>query len=155
MARRGRVRVELVGDKELRDKIRKLGDNVRKANSQAAREGAEPIRVEANSNAPGPHILARQSKIMSTEDQAVVDIGPDKDHWYYQFTETGAGPHEIQGSAFLAFEGSSGLVITKVVKHPGVKARPFLRPAMRHNREAAQKLAGEVFLREIAKVTTP
>lgn len=149
----GRSRVELVGEAELRDKIRRLGDLVRQANSKAARAGAEPIQEEANRNAPGPHVLALQSKINSTEDQAIVDIGPDKEHYYYQFIETGATAHEIKGKGVLAFMGRKGLVITKAVKHPGIAAKPFLRPAMAHNRDAAQKRAGEVFRAEIDKVS--
>ena len=154
MAKRG-VRVELIGEKELRAKLHQLGDLVRQANSQAARSGAEIIRADAASNAPGPHVLARQSKLNSTEDQAVVDIGPDKDHYYYQFFETGATGHEIRGSKYLAFMGSKGLIITRSVKHPGMAAHPFLRPAMTKNKDAVQKRAGEVFLAEINKVTTP
>lgn len=150
---RGRVRTELVGDKELREKLHRMGDLVRQANSKAARAAEEPIVAEANSLAPGPHILALQSARESTEDLAVVDIAPDKEHWYYQFTETGAGEHEIKGNPLLAFEGDHGLVIIGKVTHPGMDAKPFLRPALMHNRDQAQKLAGEVFLREINKVT--
>jgi HK97 gp10 family phage protein len=146
-----KTRVELIGDKELMEKIHKMGDLVRQANSKAARAGAEPIKEQANANAPGPHILALQSKINSTEDQAIVDIAPDKDHWYYQFLETGATAHEIKGNP-LAFEGENGPVITKSVHHPGIAARPFLRPAMANNRDEVQKIAGEVFLAEINKV---
>ena len=145
------ARVELIGAEELGKKIHQLGDLVRQANSKAARAAEVPILDDANRNAPGPHILALQSKRESTEDLAVVDIGPDKDHYYYQFIETGATGHEIKGKTILAFLGRKGLVITKSVQHPGMAARPFLRPAMTKNRDAAQKKAGEVFLAEILK----
>jgi HK97 gp10 family phage protein len=146
------ARVELVGEKELRDKLHKLGDLVRQANSKAARSGAAIIREDAAINAPGPYILALQSKINSTEDQAIVDIGPDKDHYYYQFFETGATAHEIKGNKYLAFMGAKGLIITRSVQHPGMEAHPFLRPAMTKNRDAVQKRAGAVFMVEINKV---
>lgn len=154
--RRGRVRIELIGDKELKEQIRQLGDRVQAINSKACRAAQVPILDEANALAPGPHIIALQSKLESNENLAVVNIGPDKEHWYYQFDETGASAHEIKAGrsagARLAFKGISGLVITRSVNHPGKSARPFLRPAMTHNREQAQKIAGQVFLAEINKV---
>ena len=57
-----------------------------------------------------------------------VGIGPDKDHWFYQFSETGAAAHEINGSPLL-FQGREGMVKTARVSHPGMPAKPFLRPA--------------------------
>ncbi len=153
MGKRGRVRMELIGGKDLQQKLRALGSSVQAANNTAARAAQTPILNEASANAPGPHVMALQSPRESTEDLAVVNIGPDKDHWYYQFAETGAGAHEIKAkSKALAFEGRKGLVIVKSIQHPGRSARPFLRPAMAHNREAAQKLAGEVFLAEINRI---
>jgi HK97 gp10 family phage protein len=151
---RGRSRVELIGEAELKAKIQQLGDAVIQANSAAVRAAEVPILTEANANAPGPHILALQSKKESNENLAVVNIGPDKDHWYYQFAETGATAHEIKAKngKSLAFEGRNGLVITKSVKHPGRPAAPFLRPAMSHNRDAAQKLAGEIFRKGIERL---
>ena len=150
----GKSRVEIVGMDEMRKKIKALGDRVEKINSQAARAAAEPIKDDANANAPGPYILALQSKRQSNENIAMVDIGPDKDHYYYRFIELGASGHEIKfkKARALVFTGKKGLVMTGSVSHPGMKARPFLRPAMSKNRDKSQKIAGEVFLREINRV---
>ncbi len=106
-------RATLIGDVELRDKLRRMGAAVQKANSTAARAGAEPVKDQANAGAPGPNILAMQSKINSTEERAVVDIGPDKEHWYYQFFESGAMKHTIKAkkAKALAFVGRGGLVV--------------------------------------------
>ena len=153
---KGKVRVELIGDAELRDKLHRMGDNVRQANSKAARAGEVPIQEQANVGAPGPHILALQSKRESTEALAVVDIGPDKEHWFYQFFETGAIAHTIKAknAKALAFEGRNGLVVTQSVQHPGMKKKPFLKKSMTDNIDLVQELAGKVFLQEINKETT-
>jgi hypothetical protein len=153
---KGRIRVELIGDAELRDKIHRLGVGVQAANSKAARAAEVPIQMEASEGAPGPHILALQSKRESTETLAVVDIGPDKEHWFYQFFETGAIAHTIKAkkAKALAFEGRNGLVVTKSVQHPGMQKHPFLKMAMTHNIDLVQELAGKVFLQEINKETT-
>lgn len=155
MARKGKTRIELIGGDELRKKIHNLGDAVQGINRTAAQAAQKPIMDEANSLAPGPNIIALTSKKESTEDRSVVNIGPDKEHWYYQFIETGVSAHEMSGksSPVLAFMGRGGVVITKLVRHPGFAARPFLRPAMNHNRDQAQKVSGQVFLQEINRIS--
>lgn len=152
---RGRIRVELIGDKELHEKLHRLGIGVQNANSKAARAAEVPIQAEASAGAPGPHILALQSKRESTEDLAVVDIGPDKDHWFYQFFETGAIAHTIKAkkAKALAFEGRNGLVVIQSVQHPGMKKKPFLKKSMTNNIDLVREIAGKVFLEEINKET--
>lgn len=140
---------ELKGDKELKDKLEKLGTSARSSLLTAAEAGAEIVRVAANENAPAPHVEI-SSKV--EESRAEVSIGPDKEHWYYQFLETGAGPHEIKGNPYLAFEGRNGAVITKLVHHPGMAAKPFLRSAMDGNKDTASSAVGEVFRKEINKL---
>ena len=170
-------RVEIIGIKELRQIIHDMGEGVQKVNSKAGRSGGDLIAEIANEYAPGPHILSRQSKKESNENIAVMDIGPDKEHWYYQFLETGALPHEIKAGvtarrevwlpfghwrrakkedlanatagAKLAFQGINGLVIIGAVSHPGMKASPFLRQALTRNRDLIQEHVGKVFRAEI------
>ena len=43
-----------------------------------------------------------------------------------------------------AFEGSEGLVVTRGVGHPGMAARPFLRPAFDSRKKDARDQVGEV-----------
>lgn len=150
---RGATRFALLGDKELHEKLSRLGDRVRAANDRAARAAEAPILAEALSGAPGPHVMALQSKRASTEDQAVVDIGPTKEKWFYQFFETGAMGHVIKAKKgkVLAFEGRKGLVVIGAVQHPGMKKKPFLKKAMTDNRDLATKIAGDVFWKEIEK----
>jgi len=151
-----KMNVKIVGDAELKRKLDALGARARGALLDAAQAGGEVIQGDANRKAPGPHVVVGGEKV--TGGRAEVSIGPDKDHWYYQFHETGAGGHEIgpkkkrKGKA-IAFEGSNGLVVVGGAKHPGIPANPFLRPAMDGNREQAKDAAGKVFRDEIDKLT--
>ncbi|MBI9042923.1 MAG: hypothetical protein JEZ06_00470 [Anaerolineaceae bacterium] len=146
------TKVELVGDKELKHKLDLLGRRARAALLQATRAGAEPIRAQANSMAPSPHVEMSEVKLdLQVGGRAEIKIGPDKAHWYHQFAETGATAHEIKGAP-LAFLGNLGWVITGMVKHPGRPAAPFLRPAMVEVRDAVLREAGEVFRREIERL---
>lgn len=122
------VRVE--GLPELRQALESLGARTRGAVRQSATAGAEVIRLEAARRAPGPHIgkALKDSSRLSAE----MMIGPDSAHWYYQFAETGAAPHEIDGHTKKAiqFMGKQGLIVRRSVKHSGMAANPFLRPAI-------------------------
>src|SRR4030067_1033142 len=148
MARRG-VTIKLEGDKELNRKLDQLGARARGALLDAAEAGAEVIEAAAEQKAPGPHIVTGNQKVEGG--RAEVDIGPDKEHWYYQFFETGATAHEIAGSP-LVFEGDKGLIVTRKVNHTGMPAEPFLRPALSEKSEAAKDAAGERFKPEIDKL---
>lgn len=148
-----KMKIVMEGGEELKAKLRALGQAVVRINREAALAGAEVIEDAAEMRAPGPHIS--KEVVRADENQAEVAIGPDKEHWYYQFTETGATRHEIKAAkgGVLAFLGDSGLVITKKVDHPGMAAKPFLRPAMNTQRDAAKDKAGEVFREEIEKAS--
>jgi HK97 gp10 family phage protein len=127
--------VRLEGGEELLEALRAMDLNVKAELRAAVSAGAEIIREAANGLAPGPHIKMRVAR--ATASVVEVDIGPDAEHWYYRFHETGAAPHEIRGKALLAFEGSNGTVVTPRVSHPGMGASPFLRPAHDANEGAA------------------
>lgn len=143
------VKVEISGDAELKRKLELLGAKARAALLDAARSGAEEIEREADKLAPEPHIEIGDERVEGGT--AEVSIGPDDAHWYYRFFEFGATRHEIKGNP-LVFEGEKGLIVTRRVNHPGMPARPFLRPAADMRKEAAVKRVGETFRREIDKL---
>lgn len=143
------VTIKLTGDKELKRKLDQLGRRAQASLLKAAEAGAQVIEDAAEQKAPGPHIATGNQKIDGG--RAEVDIGPDEEHWHYQFFETGASGHEITGRP-LVFEGKQGLVVTRRVNHPGMPAEPFLRPAMSERREEAKDAAGKVFKAEIDKL---
>lgn len=174
-----KMKIVMEGGEELKAKLRALGQAVVGINREAALAGAEVIEDAAEMRAPGPYIS--KEVVREDENQVEVAIGPDKKHWYYQFIETGATSHEIKAgrsarrearqrdffgvianydadkasisAARLAFVGSNGLVITEKVNHPGMAARPFMRPAVNEKRDVAKDKAGEVFREEIEKAS--
>lgn len=141
--------IKLTGDLELKRKLEQLKARARGALLDAAEAGADVVQADADRRAPGPHIITGNKVVEGGK--ATVEIGPDKEHWYYQFAETGATAHEITGAP-LVFLGERGLIITRKVAHPGMDAHPFLRPALSTQRDAARDKAGEVFRREIDKL---
>lgn len=143
-----RVAVKLEGGEELLAKLRECGVNAKKSVAQAVKAGAEVIAVAAVEGAPPTH---RKGKRVSTRvtarkpDHVTVSVGPTKRHANLILFETGVAPHEIrpETAAALVFEGDEGLVITGGVSHPGMPARPWLRPAFDTRREAAEQVVGE------------
>ena len=147
------VVVNIEGREELKAKFERLGRAARgPALERAVLAGAEPIRDEANRRAPGPHIEAEISE--ASEQAAEVEIGPDREHWYYRFFEFGAGSHAIGPSKGRAirFPGSEGETIRFGVVHPGMEARPFLRSALDGRKDEATREVGEELRRGIEAV---
>ena len=95
-------------------------------------------------------MVAEEVKV---SDAAVeVGIGPDKDHWYYQFFETGAGRHPIgpESKKAIRFPGAEGQELVRFgVTHPGMAARPFLRPALDGQKAEAVRALGQELRRRI------
>jgi len=139
-----KISVDFKGDKELIAALRSMGTKVSATLVDAAEAGAEVIRSDAAGRAPGPHVTMQVTRRDAKRVQ--VDIGPDRDHWYYQFAETGSSPHRIKPNAkqALRFFAEGQGVIVRGVKHPGHSAKPFLRPAADENKERASSEVGRV-----------
>lgn len=121
-----RVSVKIEGGEELVKKLKRMGVDVGRVLESAATAGAEIIAQDASGRAPRP--LIRTETAERKGNSATVDIGPLDEVWYWRYLETGAQAHTIQGNP-LVFEGEAGLVVAWSVGHPGMAARPFLRPA--------------------------
>lgn len=122
-----------------------LGEPVTKA----ALAGGEVIRDAAEQNAPGPHVVAQAIQI--EPGFAAVGIGPDKAHWYYGLFETGVQAHVISVNTKMAIFGSSMAHPVFVANHPGIPARPFLRPAFDSSKAAVLDVVGRSFWVDIQK----
>ncbi|MCL5995497.1 MAG: HK97 gp10 family phage protein [Chloroflexi bacterium] len=136
---------KLEGGEDLLKQLKAAGGNVRKSQRAATKAGGEVIRVEAEANAPESR---RKKKVIikasfPQKDVCEVSIQIAKKAWHLKFAETGATAHEVSGNP-LVFEGTQGLVITGGVRHPGVPARPFLRPAFDSKSAEAEAAMGEV-----------
>jgi HK97 gp10 family phage protein len=149
-----KVSVVIEGDKELVAMMAKIGERVSGAVLQATQLGANVGVNAAKRRAPGPYIEMKVEK--STTRLAEVTIGPDKEHWYYQFFETGASGHEIDGNVkrALRFTMGSEEVVVKRVKHPGMAAEPFLRPALDENQAQIQEAMASEFRRVIESLSS-
>ena len=148
MATVAKLRIE--GSRELKQKLEMLQGKARAALMTSAEAGADPIRDEMQRLSPDGTLIFLGNQELG-DGTAEVDIGFDEEKWHLRFFEFGATDHEIKGSP-LAFEGESGLVITGSVQHPGMPAKPFMRPAADSKKDEARDAAGEVFKKEIDKL---
>jgi hypothetical protein len=142
-----KVEIEIEGGEELLKALERSYVNADKALDEATLAGGEVVRREANRLAPSPDV---EVEVEREGERAVAKIGPHKDKWYLRFFELGATSHEITGLP-LAFEGRAGLVITGRVDHPGMAARPFLRPAIDSKQDAARDAVGVVLKRAVER----
>ena len=125
-------RVEIKGESELLQKLEQMGANVRAEVKAAALAGAAVIESATSAKARG-ELGVSAATVQGRAGTVTVSVGPEKDDWYYRFFEFGAAPHMIRpkagkGRRYLIFQGGQGRVYTRRVHHPGMQARPFLRP---------------------------
>jgi len=139
--------VKIEGMDELLKELEKMGAEAEVVMVEAALAGARVIAGIANVRAPGPHV---EVEVLSrANNRAEVGIGPDRKHWYYLFSELGASPHPITTTRrqALRFFGDEGDAFAPQVAHPGMPAKPFLRPAMDENKDQAVAEVGDTFKR--------
>jgi HK97 gp10 family phage protein len=140
-----RVSVKVEGGPELIAKLRKMGVDVDQVLEAAATAGAQMIAETANGKAP--RRLIRTETAERRAGRVTVDVGMPDEVWYWRYLETGAGPHGITGSP-LMFEGDQGTIVTGAVSHPGMAARPFLRPAFDAEKDNAADETGKVIKKQ-------
>lgn len=147
-----KVELKIEGDKELVAILQRLGAGLMQAVQFATEDGAEVAKNEAIMRGPGPFIITKVGKV--ERGKAEVGIGPDRAHWYYVFFETGVDRHEIDGNMkkALRFDFGGEEVIVKRIKHPGMAAEPFLRPALEENQERIKAAMGETFREVIERL---
>lgn len=120
------------GGKELQDLLSTLPASLEKNILRGAlRSGAKEILAEAKLNVPVKSGDLRDSLRISTKSKngivyANVKAG-NKKAFYSRFVEFGTAAHNISASkGFLSFGG----IFAKSVNHPGITAKPFMRPAV-------------------------
>lgn len=89
----------------------------------------------------------------ATIDQVVVKIGPNKKlDWRAHFIEFGVRPHVITAKrARVLADKETGDLFGRGAHHPGLRADPFIRPALDENAEAAALLFAEELDKMIIK----
>lgn len=120
----------------------------------AMRQGANVIRDEIKQNVPVRSGDLRDSIKVSTGSRkgvvkATVRVGNRK-AWYAHLIEyTGAAAHSIsaKGKGMLSFGG----FFSKSVQHPGMQAKPFVRPALDGRANDAIQAVGDQVRKRLTK----
>jgi HK97 gp10 family phage protein len=124
----------------------KMAANVLRGSMRAA---AKPVLDEArNSVAKRSGALSKSLRISTRRRGQIVSATLKTDIFYSRFIEFGAAAHEIKptNKKSLFFAG----LFREVVQHPGIKPKPFMRPAMDRKASAALIAAGEYTKRRLA-----
>jgi len=145
-----RVDIKLQGDKELIAFLERIGQIGEQYLAQGAVDGGKLLEHHMESDAPGPFIASGISK--QGPGFVEVVIGPDKEHWYYVFTEFGASPHEMpdpKRRGLKVLHGPDGEKYSVWLKHPGMIAAPFIRPTLDTKQTAAYEAVAAPIRRAI------
>lgn len=145
-----KVRAEVKGGEELLRKLKEIQLDVKSVLKEAANAGGEVILSAAKDMAPGPHLVMETTESKKTH--ATVKIGPDKEHWFYRFIESGVVAHEVRPKNRRALQIDEST--WAMFAYPsGFPARPFLRPAFDDREKEATDAAGDT-LKEAVERTT-
>ena len=140
------VTAKVEGSEQLLKELVALGGNVRSTARTAMRAGARVIQEEAERNASALGTRAGKHTRIQAHSQVkgviTLAVAPSKKKWWFRYFETGVTAHEITGDP-LVFEGEAGLIIIGGVHHPGMAARPWLRPAFDAKQQAAVAAVGD------------
>ncbi len=154
----------------LKFKFRWLGKDGLKAMRKASRKAGEILRDEASRLAPRLKGTLQDEMTMRTRKESdssiELEVGPSKKAWYARFVERGTKPHmirprrakvlaagnsmSINAATFTDFM-SKGAVFGMTVHHPGIKATPFLGPAVESKGDEAAAVYWFVFNQSVDK----
>lgn len=115
----------------------KAGSDITQIASTLIKDAATQIQSVSQSLAPVKTGALRSSITITYETSTKAIIGPHVIYGAYQEFGTGSrgefptGPYEIRprNKKYLTFKINGRWVRTKLVKHPGVAAQPYMRPA--------------------------
>jgi len=149
------VWISVAGAAQIQKALQEATNRAANILEEATLSGAEVIRAEAERNAPrDTGGLAENIEMIVTEksrDKINVAIGPDvakpnrkaKRHFYGLFVEFGTQAHTIKARAGRALR--IGDEFKAVAEHPGMRPRPFMRPALDSKQKSVQdKIADEL-----------
>lgn len=190
---RGGIGLDPASVEKFKKQMEELRNSVRKEIvEKALYAGGGVIHDAAENKAPGPHIVVEVmtgAELMKGWSSAAAQginakymyavIGPDKEHWYYRFSEYGTKSHGVKrrkrtvkeitarmGASrdqrrsikksfagkrpAMVFEINGKMIFTRQVR--GVAAKPFMRPAIDSNGNAGVRELGEILASEIEQV---
>ena len=135
----GTIRVELIGDKELKRKL--VGERADKPVSRFLDRAAFTIQGAARKKAPVDTGRLRNSIGTESPSTRSRTVGPSVK--YGEWVETGTSPHypplgALQGWAKR--HGMSAAALQQSIGTRGTKAQPFMRPAADESEDAIANL---------------
>lgn len=148
MSKYVKISGKLEGADELLAELQAVGLSVKGTTRKGVRAGLKAMQVNAERRAGA--LSTRRGKstkiaISSKARGAVTgQLGPSKKKFYLRFFETGARPHTIKQTYMRL-----GRSVTRRIKHPGMAARPWLRPAFDESTAAAQQAFGQAMRQAI------
>jgi len=170
-----RISATLEGGEELLKKLKGLGIDATAAADRATHAAMSVARDKIEADAPGPFIEMQRDDKIKGAGRAAYDVGPDTDHWFYQFFETGVQPFEIDmvrrrtkrsaiekksgktmrgrkvrgEQAVMQFSIGGKEVFTRRVKRGGIPAQPFMRRNFLGSEEPMKDRFGDSIARTV------
>jgi HK97 gp10 family phage protein len=143
-----KVEGKIEGVEELLKAMEEQALNMKKTTKGAVRAGARVIGAAAKANAnaissqPGNKVSVR---VRQREGFAVASIFPAKGHSELRVIELGSkeGWRWARKKGPFVFWAGNRLVVTRLIKHPGTVAKPWLRPAFDSAKDAATQAVAE------------
>jgi HK97 gp10 family phage protein len=152
------VYAEVKGIADLKAKILALDAGMRqKTMIEVAMEGGRILQAAIRANAPretGALANDIQVRVRKTalQHEGLVQVGPEKTAWRAKFIERGVRFHVIRKKRKKVLaDKATNTFFGPFVRHRGITARPFIRPALERNRpimaEAMQQKLLEIIHR--------
>lgn len=137
MAKQG-ITLSLTGVDDVVAALKKAGLNVEDGLEEICNAGAQVVQASIEQKAPGSigAGIVRETTEKSKK-RVTVSTGPDNERWYARFLEFGTGPHRVRPDVKKALRIGDGAY--GGANHPGMAARPFMRPAADESGEGVKK----------------
>lgn len=145
------ARIEVKGAKELIRKFERMGINSSDVLEDAVRAGATLVERDADRMAPNPNI--DQAVVVKTPETVQVDVGPDKEHWYYRFWEWGTKAKRPKRATAMQIWYGGQVVTFSRGEVPPLAAQPFLRPAYETNKSSAERAINQAIYTVVIRET--
>lgn len=147
------MRVTIHGSERLIAKLRRTNSNVQAGLEPILLAAGEVIRQAAEENVRPTSAVTADNMIKETIERKSgrieVWIGPQrKTAWYAHLIEWGAKPHRIVPRKAKMLKFING-ALRRGANHPGMAAKPFMRPAFDNRQVAAKQEAGAGIKRAI------
>lgn len=150
------ITVKIIGLKKIEKKLKKLDPNKAKGLLRASLRAGGRVVVKAAKARLGSNYKTlrksltvrvkrqRSARFMDAEVGPTVGRDAKYNGWYAHIVEGGADPHTIPKSNKRGDRNAKTLQLDEktfrsVVQHPGIAARPFMRPAYDNNVKAIEK----------------